>query len=85
MSNDFLEAVIARNVQSITQLESDLATAEQDSRQKDSRIARLEAAVKELRKAIKDALEFSPIGHVFIDPEDVKTLLQALASTEGAT
>lgn len=36
----------------VKQLESDLATAEQDSRQKQARIARLEAAVRELRKSL---------------------------------
>jgi uncharacterized protein YlxW (UPF0749 family) len=35
------------------QLESDLATAEQDSRQKQARIERLEKAVKELREALQ--------------------------------
>lgn len=34
------------------QLESDLDTAEQDSRQKQARIERLEKAVKELREAL---------------------------------
>jgi len=35
------------------QLESDLATAEQDSRQKQARIERLEKAVKELREGLE--------------------------------
>lgn len=37
----------------ICSLESDLATAEQDSRQKQARIERLEKAVKELREGLK--------------------------------
>ena len=39
----------------IAKLESDLATAEQDSRQKQARIERLEKAVKELRNALRIA------------------------------
>lgn len=41
----------------ICSLESDLATAEQDSRQKQARIDRLEKAVKELREALTELEE----------------------------
>ena len=47
-------AVIAKKLEE--QLESDLATAEQDSRQKQARIERLEKAVKELRKAPEEII-----------------------------
>lgn len=40
----------------VERLESDLATAEQDSRQKQARIERLENAVRELREALRKVL-----------------------------
>lgn len=49
----------------IAQLESDLATAEQDSRQKQARIERLEAAVKEWRDRCTKLLAF--IEHAPVD------------------
>ena len=44
---------IAGLLERIEQLESDLATAEQDSRQKQARIERLEQALKAMTKAYK--------------------------------
>ena len=44
---------IAVLLEHIEQLESDLATAEQDSRQKQARIARLEQAVQAMTKGYK--------------------------------
>lgn len=52
-------------VKQLEALESDLATAEQDSRQKQARIERLEAAVKEWRDRctwLIDFMEHAPVG-----------------------
>ena len=46
---EFIAGLLAR----IEQLESDLATAEQDSRQKQARIERLEEALKAMTKGYK--------------------------------
>ena len=49
----------------VAQLQSDLATAEQDSRQKQARIERLEKAVKEWRDRCTNLLDFiehAPVG-----------------------
>ena len=45
--------IIAGLLERIEQLESDLATAEQDSRQKQARIERLEQALKAMTKVYK--------------------------------
>lgn len=67
----------------VKQLESDLATAEQDSRQKQARIARLEAAVKELREKTERCLTL--LNAVWHDKDFVKSQLsQALKNTEDA-
>jgi len=77
-------AVIAEKLEE--QLESDLATAEQDSRQKQARIDRLEAAVKELRGAlttIRDAFA----GTAGITHDEMMACITAntaLKNTEGA-
>lgn len=54
----------------IAQLESDLATAEQDSRQKQARIERLEKAVKELRDALAWMVENDETNEGDIPLED---------------
>ena len=54
----------------VKQLESDLATAEQDSRQKQARIARLEAAVKDLRVVIAEVHAWAVCAAI-AGPEDM--------------
>lgn len=66
-------------VNQLERLESDLATAEQDSRQKQARIERLERAVKELREAIKAEL----IWFEDADPA-ANGMRKALKNTEDA-
>lgn len=67
----------------IAQLESDLATAEQDSRQKQARIERLEKAVKELRVALAWMIERLDEGGD-LQGRCLKTAREALKSTEDA-
>lgn len=61
----------------IAQLESDLAIAEQDSRQKQARIERLEAAVKELSETLSSIADYVP-GKVM----QAALAIQALKNTE---
>ena len=65
----------------ITQLESDLATAEQDSRQKQARIERLEAAVKELREALKVAVRQNDYD-MLMTGDELRSCAKALKNTE---
>lgn len=46
-------------IERIEQFESDLATAEQDSRQKQARIDRLEAAAPDLLEALREIMPFT--------------------------
>ena len=64
------------------QLESDLATAEQDSRQKQARIERLEKAVKKLRAALAWMVERSDEGG-YLQGRCLETAREALKNTEG--
>lgn len=47
----------------LERLESDLATAEQDSRQKQARIERLESVVQSLRQALREILVYEQSFH----------------------
>ena len=54
----------------VKQLESDLATAEQDSRQKQARIERLEAAVNALRDVVSEVHAWAVCAAI-AGPEDM--------------
>lgn len=51
------QTTVVKQLETLWGYESDLATAEQDSRQKQARIERLEKAVKELRDALAELEE----------------------------
>ena len=65
----------------VAKLESDLATAEQDSRQKQARIERLEAAVKELRGALAWMVDRLDEGE-YAQGRCFETAREALKNTE---
>lgn len=66
----------------IEQLQSDLATAEQDSRQKQARIERLEKAVKELREGLEIIAGYRQCADSLLSNLDVAR--EALKSTEDS-
>ena len=66
----------------IEQLESDLATAEQDSRQKQARIERLEGVVKELREALEIAVRQNDYD-MLMTGDELRTCAKALKNAEN--
>jgi chromosome segregation ATPase len=67
----------------IAQLESDLATAEQDSRQKQARIERLEGMVKELREALEVAVRQNDYD-MLMTGDELCSCAEILKNTEDA-
>ena len=67
----------------IEQLESDLATAEQDSRQKQARIERLEGMVKELREALEVAVRQNDYD-MLMTGDELRSCAEILKNTEDA-
>ena len=67
----------------IEQLESDLATAEQDSRQKQARIERLEGMVKELREALEVAVRQNDYD-MLMTGDELRSCAETLKNTEDA-
>lgn len=67
----------------IEQLESDLATAEQDSRQKQARIERLEGMVKELREALEVAVRQNDYD-MLMTGDELRSCVEILKNTEDA-
>ena len=67
-------------VNQLERLESDLATAEQDSRQKQARIERLEVAVKELRAGLEVIAGYRQCADNLLSNLDVAR--EALKNTE---
>ena len=70
-------------VNQLERLESDLATAEQDSRQKQARIERLEGMVKELREALEVAVRQNDYD-MLMTGDELRSCAETLKNTEDA-